>query len=268
MATGWQYTRAFHRRLKNDDDPRVEQAYADLQFLLRHAKSDALVSRWLGVSPSTIARWKSHGFGPIQLDAHYPNIEATREWVEGRLEKELRKAGPDAELQIRPTVLRRPGPTESGFPGALHVFIEGGTLAQMWHYMKWAQSQHYPNGEPVYEAFYLTIRFGSQYKGKFWDGDEVVEKPKGKNASGVWLQKNTTANTRLARECADLHPFDEPWIYFYPQNYKGKWHSKPKRGGNNLTLYECLTNHFYQQNATIERIVFIERKPDQYRIPF
>lgn len=248
MSMPWEYTRAFHQRFKSVDDPRVEQAYDSLLYILSHVKSDQVAAAWLGVSRRTIGRWKNEGFGPDQIRAHYRDLSRVSGNIERRIQRELKKAGPGAVVETRAVIFQRPG-SQPGEPGATHVYVAGQTLEQMWkHFLKY-QSYFYDANirDPVYSAFYLTIEFGSQYQGQFWDGEDThkIKRPKG---SGAFIDGGKTYNTALAPSCADLHPYDEP-----------------VRGGNNLVLRECFLEHFYKPNTTIKRIVFVMRKSSKNR---
>lgn len=245
MAFTWSsYSREFHQRFKNSADPRVESSYNHLLYILSHAKSDQAAANWLGVSRSTVGRWKRQGFGPEQIQAHHKDISKVARQVDRRIQRELKKAGPGAVVETRPINFRRPGPS-SGAPGALHVFTHGASLEQIWKIMVKAQAQWHTRKIPIYTAFYFTIKFGSRYQGQFWNGDQITKRPTSRDDSGAYIQGGQTYNTKLARYCADLHPADDP-------HYRG----------NNLTLYECLTDAFYKPDSTIERVVFLETRLD------
>ncbi|MHB8071875.1 MAG: hypothetical protein ACYDHF_08025 [Candidatus Cryosericum sp.] len=242
MAFEWAYTKAFHQRFKSADDDRVQHAYDSLLYILQHARSDSVAADWLGVSRRTVGRWRDEGLGPNQIRDHYRTIVNTSRKVETRLKKEMVKAGPNAVVEVRPVKFPRPGPTPKA-PGAVHYYVDGASLEQIWRLMVWAQAQVYRDGSPRFDAFYFTMWFGSKYQGKFWDGDQITPRPP-KGASGAYIHGGQTYNTRLARDCAYLHFLDSP-----------------QNGGNNLTLYECLTNQFFTPDTKIIRVVFLERKP-------
>jgi hypothetical protein len=238
VAFEWAYTQAFHQRFKNKFDPRVEQTYNNLLYILSHTKSDTVAAQWIGVHRSTIARWKKWGFTIEQIDHHALDIERAAFDVSDRLQAEYDRlyalTGSEPIVETRPVGFWRPGPGPTA-PAQYHVFTQDMLIERLWKIMQNARSLWWTKRYPVFTSFYFTIKFGSKYQGMFWNGDKITKRPTSKDDSGVYIEGGQTYNTKLDRLCADLHmPIQD--------------------------LYECLTDSFYQPDTQIIRVVFGEMR--------
>ncbi len=241
MAFEWQRAQAFHARFKNKTDARVQTAYETLLDIMSHASSDRVVAKWLGVSRRTVGRWRDTGFSSTILDERYDDILAVQRYVQQRLDEALREVGPGAIVETRQVRFYRPTIPESKQPGSVHVLVSGAPIEKIFSIMEHYQALRYSPRKPVYQSFYFTMKFGSKFQGKWWNGEEIKDKPSSKDESGVWIEGGQQYNTKLT----PLHEGDAP----------------PK--GDNLNLYGHLTDNFYTLDTKIIRVVFQEfkRKP-------